>query len=161
MLALATFVSGLCGFYFLVLNSFALAVTVLVYSLPRHPENRLKGLIGDILRCVASYLSGLLMSMVLLWPELLTFLGSNRNEKEVRELLASWSDIKGAFINLCAVGGNIGMGSLVLLGAAILLFAGREHLNRKWMLLAAVLPILSPFVSSAMVAFTRYQGSNW
>lgn len=164
LLALATFVLGLCGFYFLALSSFALAVTVLAASAAAQSAGggrpRLRGFLEDILRCVLPYLAGLLMSMPLLLPQLLRFLGSNRNQKAVGALWGGLGYLTGHFYEFLYPFAWLGLAPLALLGAAALLSA-RGQLPRRLAVASALLPAISPFAASAMVGFTRYQSENW
>lgn len=164
LLALATFVLGLCGFYFLVLSSFALAAAVLAASAAAQRAGggrlRLRGFLQDILRCVLPYLAGLLMSMPLLLPQLLRFLGSNRNQKAVGALLGGAGYLARHFYEFLRPFAWLGLAPLALLGAAALL-AAKGQLPRRLAVASALLPAVSPFAASAMVGFTRYQSENW
>lgn len=167
LLALATFVLGLCGFYFLVLSSFALAATVLAasFSARRAEDGRrvvqaLYDSAQDILRCILPYLAGLLMSMPLLLPQLLRFLGSNRNQKAVGALWGGAEYLARHFYEFLCPSVWLGLAPLALLGAAALL-AAKGQLPRRLAVASALLPAASPFVASAMVGFTRYQSENW
>lgn len=164
LLALATFVLGLCGFYFLVLSSFALAAVVLAASAAAQRANggRLRpGLfLQDILRCILPYLAGLLMSMPLFLPQMMRFFGSNRNQKAVGALLGGAEYLAGHFYEFLYPHTWLGLAPLALLGTAALFAAGGQ-LPRRLAAASALLPAVSPFAAGLMVAFTRYQSENW
>ncbi len=164
LLALATFVLGLCGFYFLVLSSFALAVTVLAASAQAQcaagGRLRLRAFARDILRCILPYLTGLLLCMPLLLPQLMRFFGSNRNQKAVGALLGGAEYLAGHFYEFLRPFAWLGLAPLALLGAAALL-AAKGQRPRRLAAASALLPVVSPFAAGAMVGFTRYQSENW
>lgn len=164
LLALATFMLGLCGFYFLALSSFALAAVVLAASASAQRLGggrlRLRAFLQDILRCILPYLAGLLMSMPLLLPQLLRFFGSNRNQKAVGALWGGFEYLTRHFYEFLRPYAWLGLAPLALLGAAVL-FAGKGQLPRRLAAASALLPVISPFAASLMVGFTRYQSENW
>lgn len=160
LLALAAFVSGLCGFYFLTLSAFGLAVAVLAMSAGQRHARPFRGLVEDILRCVLPYLAGLLLSMALLLPQIFGFFSSSRNAKEIPPLFAGLGALRDDFLSLLQPGGWLGLAAPALLGM-LLLLAGRGRLPQKLALAAAFLPVVSPFIAGAMVLFTRHGTDNW
>ncbi len=162
----AVFVLGVCcfalsGFYFLVLSSWALAAYILIRSLGGGLAGWVRTSFRSALKALWAYGTGLALAGVLFLPQVCFFLSSQRNVKEWRPLLDSLAGYGQTLREALATGGALSLGGLALLGAVLALAAPKGQKKLKLALCAALLPMLSPFVSGMLILFTQSENDQW
>ena len=158
---LGVFCFGLCGFYFLALSSWALAVYILIRSLGGGLKGWFKTALASVLKALWAYCTGLALAGVLFLPQARFFLSSGRNVKEWRPLLDSLAGYGQTLKELFTVGGALSLGALGLLGAVLALSAPKGQKKLKLALGASLLPMLSPFAAGMMILFTQSEDDQW
>ena len=160
LLALSIFFHALSGFYFLFITSVILAFYILIRVWQQGKKPYWKALVFQVVRQMASYLSGLGMACAVFLPAVLGYLHSNRTGgerdwsrmffiggKEVIQWFVQWLDFSADW-SICG---------LCLLVLAVFLAgsrrAGREKRALEAGLCLAALFVICPLAQSALVGF--------
>lgn len=158
---LGVFCFGLCGFYFLALSSWALAAYILIRSLGGGLRGWIKTSVHSAFKALWAYCTGLALAGILFLPQALFFLSSGRNIKEWRPLVDSLAGYGQTLTEALATGGALSLGALALLGVVLALSAPKGQRKLKLALCAALLPMIFPVVSGAMILFTQSENDQW
>ena len=159
--------TALNGFYFLYMITCFLAVYIVICTLTRYPKNRVRELIGSVLRNVGAYAVGILCAGVIFLPALGGYFSSMRDTAQISmknpilyeagtylEMLVSMAVPKDTwdYPGMTAIG----------LISAVLLFTGlgRKQTKLRWGMGIAVLFMLIPAGGYILNGFA-YQSGRW
>ena len=159
LLGITVFCMGITGFYFLFICSVVLAFYVLIRTWQLREDLSYWGsLWRGVLRSVAVYLAGLLMSFVVFLPQVLAFLGSNRTGSgSLPPLFGGFAMFTDWLQGVFAPGAQEFVGVAGFL-ALLLVLAGLKQHRKTCGALAvgaaiALVFLVSPFARSALVGF--------
>ena len=158
LLGITVFLMGLCGFYFLFISSVVLAFYILLRTWQRRQGGWWPALWRGILRCLAVYLAGLLLSCAIFLPQILAFFQSSRSGSgAVPALFGGWTMLKQWLYSALMPAAEPFVGCLGLL-ALVLAAAGVAHRKKDagvWAVGAVIglVFVASPFAQSALIGF--------
>ena len=101
MIALA----ALNGFYFLYMLTCFIAVYIIICTLYRYPHNRVRELVGAVLRNIGAYITGILLVGIVFLPVIAGYLGSMRSGTSIamqNPFVYEWEDYQEMFISIIA-----------------------------------------------------------
>lgn len=161
----------LSNYYFMYINTVALPVYVLIRFFSGEAQNRLRELISLFFRMVAAYVTGLLMSGIILLPALSRYFNSYRSVRlSGHENLFYYEDFRryfAWFINLISPleasgnGTHLNFQVLVLPAIVVLVLAGRG----KWKSLKKILFVLLMFLllplGGYIMAVMHTENNRW